>query len=113
MNNTTGNFISGSLGSGMNTGFNNFNHIDQGNLGKTEFNIIKNDVDIYQGMKLGGQTFIKSNDYLENLNRKLNTNILGGGDFNSYLTEEKNYLKKSMQSNNTLRNSLMTSIDFK
>ena len=96
MNSTTGNFNQGSIGSGMNTGFNNLNHID-----------------IYQGMKLGGQTFIKSNDYLENLNRKLNTNTLGGGDFNSYLTEEKNYLKKSMQSNYTLKNSLMTSIDFK
>lgn len=50
---------------------------------------------------LGG--FKNSHDYLEKLNRKLNekynTNLTG--DFNSYIAEEQNFLKKSMQSNFT------------
>ena len=55
---------------------------------------------------------INSNSYIENLNRKLNSKFGNniGLDFNSYITEEKNMLKKSLQSNYT-GGSLMNSTE--
>lgn len=61
--------------------------------------------------------YVDSKSYIENLNKKLNQKYSMSNkdnDFTNYINEEKNYLKKSMQSNNFNEGySLLSSCSYK
>lgn len=90
----------------------------------TNIGIISNNVntkfdfnDINKTEENSSVKYVDSKSYIENLNKKLNQKYSMSNkdnDFTNYINEEKNYLKKSMQSNNFNEGySLLSSCSYK
>lgn len=100
----------------LNTNFGSMGNMGNiGNTGNMNMKIDYNDINNTEDNS--SVKYVDSKSYIENLNKKLNQKYnmnSRDNDFNNYLNEEKNYLKKSMQSNNFNEGySLLSSCSYK